>query len=153
MLPKFIQREHIGDNWFLDFDRGGWVQGWKEEPANEIIFTCLQCQDNYSVNKFTTECPICGWRKEPSLTITTEVRLPDDATPDQVAEAFGNLLAPAGLGQTSEPYPLPPDFIPTFISSSTYDSLEAEGITDMRLYKKQELIPLVAAKGTIRRRV
>lgn len=26
MLPKFIQREHIGDEWFLDFDRGGWVQ-------------------------------------------------------------------------------------------------------------------------------
>lgn len=26
MLPQFIQREHIGDEWFLDFDRGGWVQ-------------------------------------------------------------------------------------------------------------------------------
>src|SRR6267154_6204039 len=27
MLPKFIARQHIGDEWFLDFDRGGWVQG------------------------------------------------------------------------------------------------------------------------------
>jgi len=26
MLPSFIQREHIGDEWFFDFDRGGWVQ-------------------------------------------------------------------------------------------------------------------------------
>jgi len=26
MLPKFIARGHIGDEWFLDFDRGGWVQ-------------------------------------------------------------------------------------------------------------------------------
>lgn len=36
MLPKFIQREHIGDNWFFDFDRGGWVQGAEtEEPAEQ----------------------------------------------------------------------------------------------------------------------
>ncbi len=27
MLPKFIQREHVGDEWFFDYDRGGWVQG------------------------------------------------------------------------------------------------------------------------------
>lgn len=27
MLPKFIARDHIGDEWFYDFDRGGWVQG------------------------------------------------------------------------------------------------------------------------------
>jgi len=26
MLPKFISRQHIGDEWFFDFDRGGWVQ-------------------------------------------------------------------------------------------------------------------------------
>src|SRR5882724_3897531 len=26
MLPKFIARQHVGDEWFLDFDRGGWVQ-------------------------------------------------------------------------------------------------------------------------------
>lgn len=27
MLSGFILREHIGDEWFYDFDRGGWVQG------------------------------------------------------------------------------------------------------------------------------
>lgn len=27
MLPKFIQREYVGDEWFFDYDRGGWVQG------------------------------------------------------------------------------------------------------------------------------
>ncbi len=26
MLPKFIAREHVGDEWLFDFDRGGWVQ-------------------------------------------------------------------------------------------------------------------------------
>lgn len=26
MLPKFIGRGHVGDEWFFDFDRGGWVQ-------------------------------------------------------------------------------------------------------------------------------
>ena len=34
MLPQFIARQHIGDEWFLDFDRGGWIQmgdEWKRE--------------------------------------------------------------------------------------------------------------------------
>lgn len=26
MIPRFIQRKHIGDEWFFDYDRGGWVQ-------------------------------------------------------------------------------------------------------------------------------
>ncbi len=26
MLPKFLQREHVGDDWWFDYDRGGWVQ-------------------------------------------------------------------------------------------------------------------------------
>ncbi len=39
MLPKFISRQHIGDEWFFDFDRGGWVQGeahWAQEPLLHI---------------------------------------------------------------------------------------------------------------------
>lgn len=37
MLPKFIARQHIGDEWFLDFDRGGWVQmGPEWALPNEI---------------------------------------------------------------------------------------------------------------------
>jgi len=27
MLPRFLQRQHVGDEWFFDYDRGGWVQG------------------------------------------------------------------------------------------------------------------------------
>src|SRR6266478_4356236 len=39
MLPKFIARQHIGNEWFLDFDRGGWVQmgdEWKHETFTYI---------------------------------------------------------------------------------------------------------------------
>lgn len=41
MLPKFIAREAVGTLWFLDFDRGGWVQGWKEEPSTIKTFNEL----------------------------------------------------------------------------------------------------------------
>jgi len=40
MLPKFIARQHVGDEWFLDFDRGGWVQGeahWAEPKGMQAI--------------------------------------------------------------------------------------------------------------------
>lgn len=38
MLPKFIQRGHIGDEWFWDHDRGGWVQGAsvEMEPSQTV---------------------------------------------------------------------------------------------------------------------
>lgn len=35
MLPRFLERNHIGDEWFFDFDRGGWVQmgdEWAQPP-------------------------------------------------------------------------------------------------------------------------
>lgn len=84
MLPKFIQRNYVGTAFFFDFDRGGWVQG-------------------ASIDLPLTEYEASMAMVEPSLTIATEITLPADATPDEVAEAFGNLLAPAGLGQASEP--------------------------------------------------
>ena len=37
MLPKFISRQHVGDEWFLDFDRGGWVQMGEEWNGVEPI--------------------------------------------------------------------------------------------------------------------
>src|SRR5216684_4638813 len=40
MLPKFIAREHVGDEWFFDFDRGGWVQceaHWAEPKTYETM--------------------------------------------------------------------------------------------------------------------
>lgn len=42
MLPNFLARGHVGDEWFLDFDRGGWVQMGQEwsqhESAQEDTF-------------------------------------------------------------------------------------------------------------------
>jgi hypothetical protein len=48
MLPKFLHRQHVGDEWFFDFDRGGWVQGWLEpssEPEPELtpLANALEC--------------------------------------------------------------------------------------------------------------
>lgn len=40
MLPRFIHRNHIGDEWFYDYDRGGWVQQgpeWAQEQEQEHI--------------------------------------------------------------------------------------------------------------------
>jgi len=43
MLPKFIARGHVGDEWFFDFDRGGWVQmgpEWTQQTeTHTIIYT------------------------------------------------------------------------------------------------------------------
>src|SRR5258705_4756321 len=45
MLHDFLARQHVGDEWFLDFDRGGWVQmdpewarqeGWGEIKPEDI---------------------------------------------------------------------------------------------------------------------
>lgn len=44
MLPKFIQRDHIGDNWFYDFDRGGWVQMDLGEPEPKVTGAALPFQ-------------------------------------------------------------------------------------------------------------
>ncbi len=37
MLPKFIARQHVGDEWFFDFDRGGWVQMGPPEGVTMIV--------------------------------------------------------------------------------------------------------------------
>lgn len=37
MLPKFISRSHVGDEWMFDFDRGGWVQQGPEWAQQEQI--------------------------------------------------------------------------------------------------------------------
>lgn len=33
MLPLFIRRGAVNTGWQLDYDRGGWVQMWEDEPA------------------------------------------------------------------------------------------------------------------------
>lgn len=54
MLHKFIGREHIGDEWFFDFDRGGWVQMGPEwaKPKDEGI-----SQNATSTFIYTTDEP------------------------------------------------------------------------------------------------
>ncbi|SRR6266576_3944183 len=39
MLPRFIQRQHVGTEWFYDYDRGGWVQQGEEwaQPQAEAL--------------------------------------------------------------------------------------------------------------------
>lgn len=47
MLPKFLSREHVGDNWFFDFDRGGWVQMGEEwaEPSESFAIEGLDTSE------------------------------------------------------------------------------------------------------------
>lgn len=54
MLPKFIARDHIGDNWLFDYDRGGWVQGI---PSEAII---AEADENIRDLTFAIENPDCG---------------------------------------------------------------------------------------------
>ena len=44
MLPRFLHRGHIGDEWFYDYDRGGWVQQGPEwaQPQENITQTALE---------------------------------------------------------------------------------------------------------------
>ncbi len=36
MLPRFLAREAVGNEWFFDYDRGGWVQMGDEWTAEDI---------------------------------------------------------------------------------------------------------------------
>lgn len=42
MLSRFITRGHVGDEWFFDFDRGGWVQMGEEWKRQEPELTGFQ---------------------------------------------------------------------------------------------------------------
>lgn len=71
MLPKFIQREHVGDEWFFDFDRGGWVQlgsewaeqgisqGEEREPVN-YIYAEEDCPGHVASEHDPKVCGRCG---------------------------------------------------------------------------------------------
>jgi len=57
MLPKFIARQHVGDEWFFDFDRGGWVQ-MGEEYIHTILPQDAEVHPNeYVVGPGNTEEP------------------------------------------------------------------------------------------------
>lgn len=61
MLPKFIARNAVNTQWFFDHDRGGWVQGWKDEPAVEARSNILP------TNEIESE-----YEDEPSLDVETQ---------------------------------------------------------------------------------
>lgn len=78
MLPKFIQRGHIGDEWFWDHDRGGWVQGASKE-----------IKEPYGIGPAISQLP--------------QIRADNEEARQELVnrEANDPLLAPAGLGQPS----------------------------------------------------
>lgn len=83
MLPKFIARNAVGTNWFFDHDRGGWVQGWKEEPecASEALLILQETGPSpveQALEKMKDFTPSLGWNDS---------------------------LAPAGLGQPTSQEP------------------------------------------------
>lgn len=84
MLPKFIQRDHIGDEWFFDHDRGGWVQGASKE-----------LEEPYGIGPVMNHLP--------------QIKADNEEARQELVnrEANDPLLAPAGLGQPSEPSPSP----------------------------------------------
>lgn len=83
MLPKFIQRDHIGDEWFFDHDRGGWVQGASKELEESQGMTDDEASEML---------------KQPN-------QFADEALKqmDEDEKALWDSLAPAGLGQPSDP--------------------------------------------------
>lgn len=123
MLPKFIQRGHVGDEWFYDHDRGGWVQGASRD-----------LEDNLS--KSNEQLIAEAQSLEPSLTIATQREiLIGDTNADWESSS-----TPEGLGQTSEQRPSPKPHSP-MATTTDFESVD-DGSS-----------PSVAAKTTIRRRV
>lgn len=81
MLPKFILRNYVGTEYFFDFDRGGWVQGWKEEPAEDVASAALLDPLGHELTGLQEEQILMGFHQ------------PELCEPS---------LAPVGLGQASE---------------------------------------------------
>ena len=55
MLPRFIAREHIGDEWFFDFDRGGWVQmgpEFRQEPETMDELEAAELRDGVEKDEY-----------------------------------------------------------------------------------------------------
>jgi len=103
MLPKFISRQHVGDEWFLDFDRGGWVQMGPEY----IGPTQLEASDGQSTPELD------GLERDEYLAGIMERDLPEGVTmivmdhPDKVVDVH-NAIADA----VGEPHAIIPKHIP-----------------------------------------
>jgi hypothetical protein len=81
MLPLFLAQHHVDDGWFLDWDTRLWrhpvgdpAPAQLADPLvlpsiatdSEIIFTCIKCEQNYTIPEPTDECPVCGWSRKPA---------------------------------------------------------------------------------------
>ena len=64
MLPKFIHRDHINDEWFFDYDRGGWVQGMPQSP--ELVAAPEPAQPSPALANLPSE-PTEGERPAPTI--------------------------------------------------------------------------------------
>lgn len=94
MLPKFIAREAVGSNWFFDHDRGGWVQGWKEEQSIEAL-DAVMGDNEPSQEEFLASAALpIQPRPEPSSLINDFSELIKYATPEQVTDALGPSPSP-----------------------------------------------------------
>ena len=54
MLPKFLHREHVGDEWMFDYDRGGWMQQgleWAQESEGKSGPTVEQLEEAYGTGQ------------------------------------------------------------------------------------------------------
>lgn len=93
MLPKFINRDHVGDEWLFDFDRGGWVQGsgLKEQVEVEIKGPNeLWSTDDLAINVFTKD--ITPSSASAALPLQPEVE-PSPITLEQLDQMqFGRVL-------------------------------------------------------------
>lgn len=117
MLPKFIHRNYVGTEFFFDYDRGGWVQGWKEESLEENL--------RKSNEQLITEAKPLSFASEalpiqpeiepssilggfPDWCLINECITPNDCILFGCAHEYGtpqSSLASAGLGQASDPVP------------------------------------------------
>lgn len=87
MLPKFINRNYVGTEYFFDFDRGGWVQGASKELEEQLV---------------ASEALLNQPEQEPSLTGLQEEQI---LMGFHQPELYEPSLAPTGLGQVSEARP------------------------------------------------
>lgn len=131
MLPKFIQRNYVGTEYFFDFDRGGWVQGWKE-ASDPYKMETNPNDEAVSAGAAHLSQP----SQEPSLTIASDADgLEDETQYDGDIPGTEESRAPE-IDQASEVRPS------LFVEMPT-TAIVREGLK----------YPIASPKPTIRRRV
>lgn len=90
MLPRFLHRGHIGDEWFYDYDRGGWVQQGPEwaQPQEQPHITpaLLESSMPKGVTLLSLEDPTALHNAIADAIGEPEAKLPLPAAVAQLAE-------------------------------------------------------------------